>query len=106
MPEPEKQVFHVYILLVHIHITGNKRNKATLAFTVLVLVQLSLVIGLLILGLKGKDETDIGNDGGVPYYTGALLVASVVIVYPPYCAVSGLCCLIDFFFLGNISVRT
>ena len=49
-----------------------------MAFIVLVLVQLALVIALLVLGAKGKEEIGSENGPSVPYYIGALVVGFVV----------------------------
>ena len=57
---------------------GDKGQQALLAFSVLVIVQLNLVIGLLVLGIKGKEEIGTQKEVGVPYYVGAIIVAVVV----------------------------
>lgn len=59
---------------------GDRGKKALVAFITLVLVQLGLVIGLLVLGTKGKDEIGTETGNGVPYYVGAIVVGSVFLV--------------------------
>ena len=57
---------------------GSKGQIALVSFSILVLVQLGLVIGLLVLGIKGKEYMGTQTSVGVPYYAGAILVAAVV----------------------------
>ena len=60
------------------YVTGDKKKKALVAFVVLVLVQMFLVIALIVLGVKGKEEIGTDDGPGVPYYVGALVVGGVV----------------------------
>ena len=58
--------------------TGNEGRRALCVFISLVLVQLGLVVGLLVLGVKGKEEIGTETHGSVAYYIGAIVVGAVV----------------------------
>ena len=60
------------------NLTGNEGRKALCVFISLVLVQLGLVVCLLVLGVKGKEEIGTETHGSVAYYIGAIVVGAVV----------------------------